>query len=523
MTEYHWNEQPGELLSLLDSTPLDGFEATSLVAPPPLTDIFTSLEPASSLDEPLNRALLHDLQVPDLYSSSPEPAAMNPISAMSTKYEDTPVVPYPTRVDSVPVSVPTSSHIPKSVPRPPPSEGGSVELNSERDYSQGGEDCIVGTGRGGSGGSTDSVEDNDNDGDADGEGSGTLSSAASDVTAGISAVETARKLAEDFANNKVSERKRRLGRDDPDGKRRKGNDGSQVSEGEDDAPEKISHRKYQKRLQKNRDSAYVSRIRRREYTKRLEEGLNRVEKEKNELQGRYDALQRRFEIMATEFRALKEATKAGLHSVGKALAGPVGAARTPHKPKGAGALVTTMFMFALIFGFMVPESLTGGGVRSPFSSTTSGKLLGLGGGPRTPAFNVPGTKKEEHSAEFTLGKTVAPRDWWSSACVSEAMCTLRENVERLFGCENGGEMMEQIEARVDAGRVAVNDVADLARRSKVLVANINKEAVRRTLPSRRSKLFKRALHKMAQLADECFTKELVALLTIRMLPMRVKA
>ena len=123
MTEYPWNEQPGELLALPDSTPtlppLDRFESTSLVAPTPLTDIFTSIEPASSLDEPLNRRLLHELRVHNLYPSSPESGVMNPISTMSTKYEDKPVAPHPTQVDSVPtpVSVPTYSHLPVSVPR----------------------------------------------------------------------------------------------------------------------------------------------------------------------------------------------------------------------------------------------------------------------------------------------------------------------------------------------------------------------------------------------------------------------
>jgi len=376
-----------------------------------------------------------------------------------------------------------------------------------------------------------------------------ISSAASDITSNpLSAVEAAKKAAEDFANSKVSERKRKLNGVAADGKRRKGNDGAQCTgtdddgngngenDHDDDAPEKVSHRKYQKRLQKNRDSAYVSRIRRREYTKRLEDGLNRVENEKIELQSRYDALSQKFEVVVQELKTLKNATAAKF----KALATPVGAARQTAavvKPKkNAGAIVTTMFMCALIFGFIMPDSLT---QMSPFSAA-NGVNSGFhfaDGAISSPRFQMPispGGKREENKGRVwqkNIGPVPAPKHWnsnsnsnrngnsnsWDLSC-SNAMQTLSNNITQVFGPSNGVDLVDILQKRIKMGTVSEKQLMEMKKRAQLLVDNMQLEQVKRTLPSRRSALFKKVLRKLANLADECFTKEVIALLTIRLLP-----
>ena len=326
-------------------------------------------------------------------------------------------------------------------------------------------------------------------------------SSASDVTTGLTAVDLARKAAEDFANGKVSERKRRLGRhESDDAKRRKPND-SPVSD--DDAPEKVSHRKYQKRLQKNRDSAYVSRIRRREYTKRLEDGLNRMEKEKLEMQTKYDALQRKFDVVLQELNTMKEATTAKF----KALAGPVGGRA---KTKGAGAIVTTMFMCALIFGFMVPESLTR---TTPWRNDPNPLRVGDGR-----KIRLVGEAQRQKGRVWRGIQPVPPPKHWGLNCDAAVLGNIARNVSVLFGAENGGEMVRQLRARVQRGAVLRDTLDEMQEKSAVLVQNIHADVVRRTLPSRRGVFMKTVLKKLASVADECFTKELIALLTIRLLP-----
>ncbi len=334
--------------------------------------------------------------------------------------------------------------------------------------------------------------------------SNSLSSAASDVTAGVSAVDMARKAAEDFANSKVSERKRRMGRrddgEDDDVKRRKGHDGSPCSDGDDDAPEKVSHRKYQKRLQKNRDSAYVSRIRRREYTKRLEDGLNRMEKEKIDVQSKYEALQRKFDVVVQELKTMKEATAAKF----RAVAGPVGAAgRYATKSKSAGAI----FMCIIIFGLCLPGTSPW---RTEVSETRNvGRNVEIEG----LKFVREGQKGRVWSG---MEPIPMPKHW---GCGDDGeMNNIASNVTLVFGKENGGEMMRLLKSRVRNGAVDKNVLGEVKEKSSILAKNMDRESVKRTLPSRRSKLLRTVLRKLASVADECFTKELIALLTIRLLP-----
>lgn len=339
-----------------------------------------------------------------------------------------------------------------------------------------------------------------------------LSSSASDVTASASAVERAKKAAEDFANGKVSERKRRLKaeRDATPEKRRKGNDGSSCSDGDGDAPEKVSHRKYQKRLQKNRDSAYVSRIRRREYTKRLEESLDRVEKEKNDIQTRFDTLSRQFDLVLTELNALKDATARRF----KSLAGPVGAAaavRTP-KPKGAGAIVTTMFMCALMFGFCVPESITS---RAPWAAS-------LPPGPARRSFDNMQFKFSHASQRATadkgrvwaaIGPLPPPHHWGVDGVSGAKMERMARNMTVVFGAEDGKKATEFVESRLKS--MSDGDKEKIMQGAEKVADQCDSHEVAR---SKRSELLKAFFRKALAIADECITKELIALLTIRLIP-----
>jgi len=122
----------------------------------------------------------------------------------------------------------------------------------------------------------------------------------------MSAVERAMQRAEDFANESLGEKKiewnvmrRRAGLEvvDENGDQ-EDTDGEVVRDGSDD---KRNSKKYKLRLQKNRDSAYVSRIRRRYYTRFLEESLGNEEREKKSLQSRVDTLQKEVDSLMRVF------------------------------------------------------------------------------------------------------------------------------------------------------------------------------------------------------------------------------
>jgi len=146
------------------------------------------------------------------------------------------------------------------------------------------------------------------------------------VAGASGAVARAMQRAEDFANNSLGEKKiewnimrRRAGlevveeteeeEDDDDGnaeeKKRRKKNGPDVegANSKEDAEDKRNSKKYKRRLQKNRDSAYVSRIRRRCYTKFLEESLNEEETQKLQLQRRVDMLEEQLEQLKHSFGA----------------------------------------------------------------------------------------------------------------------------------------------------------------------------------------------------------------------------
>lgn len=187
-------------------------------------------------------------------------------------------------------------------------------------------------------------------------------------------------------------------------KRHKGNpalsadlaDNSPKSSASDEAvdenhPESVSHRKYQKRLQKNRDSAFVSRIRRREYTRVLEETLNTIEKEKESAVNCLLDMKTRFEIVCAELAGMKNAALSNMATMGASVRTRLSASddQTPGPPASTSSsdthaprsgTVTTMFMMALMFGVLMPNLVSrpphAHGPESPVHRTHSfGRVL----------------------------------------------------------------------------------------------------------------------------------------------------
>lgn len=188
------------------------------------------------------------------------------------------------------------------------------------------------------------------------------------------AVERCRAAAEDFANAEVESRNRKA-------RERKRKAGEAVSEDDDDdgvddepgqRPEDVSHRKYQKRLQKNRNSAFVSRIRRREYTRILEESLVEKEGQADEFASAYKKVKMEYDNVCSELAALKEAAKSRAVEIGRAIIRPVGDGGGSGT---SGTAVVTMFMFALMFGIMMPEMRDGAGSRTTSPVVSSGSSV----------------------------------------------------------------------------------------------------------------------------------------------------
>lgn len=134
---------------------------------------------------------------------------------------------------------------------------------------------------------------------------------------GLSAVERAKRSAEQFTMSQLAKRRRKglspfpgsIG--SPSSEEHTGLNGGPADE---DGPEAESHRKYQKRLQKNRDSAFVSRIRRREYTRILESSLSAVEKEKDAAMAAFREMKRRFDVVSAELVGIKTAAASNFHT-----------------------------------------------------------------------------------------------------------------------------------------------------------------------------------------------------------------
>lgn len=143
---------------------------------------------------------------------------------------------------------------------------------------------------------------------------------------GLSAVERAKKTAEDFTISQLAKRKRKAtspqvtaSLSDDDGVEEDGG-----------GAERQSHRKYQKRLQKNRDSAFVSRIRRREYTRILENSLSSVEKEKDAAVAAFREMKRRFDVVSAELAGIKTAAASNFAGIRDAIINRVTVPDVPH-------------------------------------------------------------------------------------------------------------------------------------------------------------------------------------------------
>jgi hypothetical protein len=206
--------------------------------------------------------------------------------------------------------------------------------------------------------------------------------------ADTSAVDACRKAAEDFANAQVNKRKRKAGEivDDDDDAAKKPRTASPVTtpadsddeDGDDVAaeaahgaaatpqrPEDVSHRKYQKRLQKNRYSAFVSRIRRREYTRILEESLAEKDAAAAHYASAYSSVRAEYDNVCAELAALKAAAKARAIDIGRAVVRPVGEAAS----NTSSTAVVSMFMLAVMFGIMLPDMRQSANLSS--STTTA--------------------------------------------------------------------------------------------------------------------------------------------------------
>ncbi|GAB0494624.1 hypothetical protein MMPV_005918 [Pyropia vietnamensis] len=222
----------------------------------------------------------------------------------------------------------------------------------------------------------------------------------------LSAVERAQQAAEDIAVAEVATRRANAakakrargggGSGGPTKKRARGagagsdgaaeddnNDGEEEAEAGEAAADAAAgatgsdaekSRRYQKRLQKNRDSAFVSRIRRRHYTAILETSLKKEEEEKRSLGGEVAQLRSQVEALKAQLVAYRApATKDGVYgvpsSVVPGIEAPVvhpagvppasgSASSTGRCPPSSSAAMT-----------LLPAPL--GGRSSPVSSSTS--------------------------------------------------------------------------------------------------------------------------------------------------------
>lgn len=249
---------------------------------------------------------------------------------------------------------------------------------------------------------------------------------------GLSAVERAKRSAEQFTMQQLAKR-RRKGTSPP-----AGNSGSEDDGADDATGGQQSHRKYQKRLQKNRDSAFVSRIRRREYTRILEQSLSAVEKEKETALAAFREMKRRFDIVSAELTGIKTAAASNFVNLGDAVVNRVAMPQTPvfqfgstqppprqQAPRSAygkqtqsqntymgpqhprtvrsaahtGTVMTTMYMIAFVVGVLLPDLTRRPTGDEKFLSRdshrgSSNELRATD--KRTSNFNLPGTPGHGH-------------------------------------------------------------------------------------------------------------------------------
>eukprot|EP00186_Timspurckia_oligopyrenoides_P004727 CAMPEP_0182441730 /NCGR_PEP_ID=MMETSP1172-20130603/697_1 /TAXON_ID=708627 /ORGANISM="Timspurckia oligopyrenoides, Strain CCMP3278" /LENGTH=281 /DNA_ID=CAMNT_0024636213 /DNA_START=69 /DNA_END=914 /DNA_ORIENTATION=- len=116
----------------------------------------------------------------------------------------------------------------------------------------------------------------------------------------LSAVDKVRKQADEYAHESMEERQLTWNK-----KHRIDMSGEEQEENE----EVMNSIKYKRRLQKNRDSAYVSRIRRRIYTKLLEESLELYEQEQFKLHSHINTLQAQVNTLKQPLQQLQPNSK----------------------------------------------------------------------------------------------------------------------------------------------------------------------------------------------------------------------
>uniref|UniRef100_A0A7S1XEJ3 BZIP domain-containing protein n=1 Tax=Compsopogon caeruleus TaxID=31354 RepID=A0A7S1XEJ3_9RHOD len=177
---------------------------------------------------------------------------------------------------------------------------------------------------------------------------------------GESAVDRAKRRAEEFAIAQVEEQKaKKLRAGASNGGSSSPIEEEKLVEGDSDEPQDLSQKRYQRRLAKNRNSAFVSRIRRRAYTGFLEESLEEEERQRMKLE-------RELEKMKAELRNLRGdgsvitvlehpntkqtghmRLRNAFHDMRSSFA-PIVA--SPMTPIG----VSTMFVFVFLVGLLIP-------------------------------------------------------------------------------------------------------------------------------------------------------------------------
>lgn len=282
---------------------------------------------------------------------------------------------------------------------------------------------------------------------------------------GVSAVEQAKRDAENFTMSQLSHKRKKdyLANRRDDSKKLKMSSKSSGTDDEEgklmngNLPEHISHRKYQKRLQKNRDSAFVSRIRRREYTRLLEQSLMQMEKEKDYAIQGFREMKRRFEMVTAELNEMKDAAVSNLNSLKESLIkneeNEDEKSKRSQQQQRTSAAITTMFMFALIFGVFLPDMMyhnrahstnwgfddhmgSGSNVRFPFAEFKSSMIPRDGIIGKVWKFNE---RKDSDSLESNdVSDTNDLKNWDSFV-----NCFQRD-VTQILGVERGNTIMNLI-------------------------------------------------------------------------------
>lgn len=270
------------------------------------------------------------------------------------------------------------------------------------------------------------------------------------------------------------------------------NNGEKTLDDDDDEPERQSHRKYQKRLQKNRDSAFVSRIRRREYTRLLESSLASLEKEKDSAVIAFRDMKRQFDIVSAELAGIK----AGF---GVTTANPIGPA-----PQGAGlsampsggqtgardqlegnrvdppvanrqrAFATTMYMVALVVGVILPDVARNSTFTTRFYSGGNSSKRAAGASDVTPksgdsfeqhghVWNALRTSRKDRTVDgkFVDGPSYDLKADLSKGGGRRLVEEVAEEARTILGKERGETIIELLTSHLE--QLSVDQVAEVRR------------------------------------------------------------